>query len=277
MKQTTLDALAASHDAFLVDQFGVLLDGSAAYPWASRALSRLAATGKPVILLSNSGKRSAPNAERLLRLGFAREAFRLVLSSGEAAWLDLAQRGLEPGAAVWLHARDGDTSAVDGLGLRIVDSPDQATLLVLAGSQADVVPMADYAAQLRGAAVRKVPMLCTNPDIEMLTPRGPFPGAGQIAQLYQSLGGPVEWIGKPHPLIYRAAARLLPGIPPGRILCIGDSPAHDVAGGQAAGHATALVRTGLHAGVPDDDLRDLCAHEGGVPDYVIPRFAFQED
>lgn len=277
MKHTTLDALAASHDAFLVDQFGVLLDGSAAYPWAPKALSRLAATGKPVILLSNSGKRSEPNAERLLRLGFARGAFRLVLSSGEAAWLDLAQRGLDPGAAVWLHARDGDTSAVDGLGLRIVDRPDQAALLVLAGSQADVVPMAEYAAQLQDAAARKVPMLCTNPDIEMLTPKGHFPGAGQIARLYQSLGGPVEWIGKPHPLIYRAAARLLPGIPPDRILCIGDSPAHDVAGGRAAGHATALVRTGLHAGVADDDLRALCADEGGVPDYVIPRFAFQED
>ena len=55
MTPTTLPDLAAEYDAFLVDQFGVLLDGSAAYPWATTGLALLAATGNHVILLSTSG------------------------------------------------------------------------------------------------------------------------------------------------------------------------------------------------------------------------------
>ncbi|MCV2865090.1 TIGR01459 family HAD-type hydrolase [Defluviimonas sp. WL0075] len=277
MKPATLKELAARFDAFLVDQFGVLLTGSGAYDFAPAALSRLSSYGKPVILLSNSGKRSAPNEARLTRLGFARGSYLTVMSSGEAAYSALRHRigaDLAPGTAVWVHARDGDQSNVAGLGLVPVDSPADAGLIVLAGSLGDVLTLDDYRALLAPAARRAVPCLCTNPDMEMLTPQGIRFGAGRIARLYEELGGPVEWIGKPHPLIYAEAARLLPGIAPDRILCIGDSPAHDVAGGQAAGYATALVRTGLHAELDDTSRAALCENEGAVPDFVIPCFCF---
>ncbi len=273
MIHTRLEILANAHDAFLVDQFGVLLDGSAAYPGAAAALAFLAATGKPVILLSNSGKRSDPNAARLERLGFRRESYRLVLSSGEAAWRHLSHRAFPPGTKVWLHARDSDTTAVDGLGLTTTDDPSQAALLVLAGSQADRLTLDDYSTLLRPVA-GKVPMLCSNPDIQMLTPQGLRPGAGRIAQLFVELGGTVDLIGKPYPLIYHEARRLLPGIAPDRILCIGDSPAHDIAGGHRVGFTTCLVRTGLHAATPDADLAALClAEAGALPDHILPRFA----
>ncbi len=277
MTPATLDDVAARYDAFLVDQFGVLLDGTGPYPNAPAALARLAATGKPVILLSNSGKRAAPNAARLVSLGFARDSFRLVLSSGEAAWLALDQRigvSLDRGTRVWLHGRDGDQSQIDGLDLVPVAVPAEAGLLLLAGSRGDEMTLADYEALLRPAAMGAVPMLCTNPDLEMLTPVGVRFGAGRIAECYVAIGGRVEWIGKPHPLIYAEAARLLPGIAPDRVLCIGDSPAHDVAGGRAAGHATALVLTGLCAGLSDADLRAHCKTAGAVPDFVLPSFDF---
>lgn len=274
MTPATLPDLIDRHDAFLIDQFGVLLDGKAAYPWAPAALDAVAASGKPVILLSNSGKRSEPNAARLVALGFRRESFRLVLSSGEAAWRHLSHRALPPQTRVWLHARDGDSSAIDGLGLTLTDDPAAADLLILAGSQADRLSLADYRHLLEPAARQGRPMLCTNPDIEMLTPHGTRPGAGRIATLYAGWGGQVDWIGKPHPLIYAEAARLLPGVAPDRILCIGDSPAHDIAGGHAAGHRTCLVRTGLHAGAAEPDLPGLCLSEAGVlPDHVLSRFA----
>jgi len=274
MIRTTLAALAPQFDAFLIDQFGVLLNGSGAYPFASQSLLRLAGWGKPILLLSNSGKRALPNEARLTKLGFARDAYLMVMSSGEAAHSALAHRigaSLPPGAKVWLHARDNDTSAVDGLALTRVDSPQQADLLLLAGSQADRITLADYRAMLAPAAHRQTPLLCTNPDIEMLTPTGTHPGAGAIAQTYADLGSPVEWIGKPHPLIYAEAARRLPGIPAHRILCIGDSPAHDIAGGHTAGHKTALVRTGLHAGLTDAALTALC-NPRAVPDFILPAF-----
>ena len=50
---------------FLVDQFGVLLDGQGVYDHARGVLDELHARGKAVLLISNSGKRSAANAARL--------------------------------------------------------------------------------------------------------------------------------------------------------------------------------------------------------------------
>lgn len=274
---STLPDLARRYDAFLVDQFGVLLDGSGAYPAAPAALSALAATGKPVLMLSNSGKRAAPNAARLVRLGFDVAATRGVLSSGEAAFRrlaeDLAAGRIAPGTPVWLHARDGDTSAVAGLDLTPVPHPDAAGLLVIAGSQGDRLTMDWYRDALGGAAARGVPAFCTNPDLEMLTPEGRAFGAGAIAALYADMGGPVTWIGKPHRPVYDIARDILGRPDPARVLCIGDSPAHDVAGGRGAGMATALVtRTGLHAGQAQDALAALCAAEGAVPDHFIPAF-----
>ena len=73
----------------------------------------------------------------------------------------------------------------------------------------------------------------------------------------------MTWIGKPYPQIYAQAARLIGN--PRRILCIGDSAEHDVAGGRAAGFATLLVLQGVSAG---RDPAALSPH----PDYVMDSF-----
>lgn len=273
MQHTTLEKLAEAHDAFLIDQFGVLLTGSGAYPGAAEALAWLAAQGKQVLLLSNSGKRADANAARLTRLGFARDSYLMVLSSGEVAYRLLARRGLPAGTRVWLHSRDDDQSAIAGLGLECVDSPDTADLLLLAASQADIRTLAEYKALLSLPARRAVPMLCTNPDEQMLTDQGLRPGAGAIAQLYQCLGGTVEWVGKPYPLIYAEASSMLGAVPAEKVLCVGDSPAHDIAGGAGQGFRTALVRTGLYAAIPASQLSALCVTQAGtLPNHVLPRF-----
>ena len=53
--------LAERFDVFILDQFGVLHDGVAPYSGAVETLVRLQELGKRTLLLSNSGKRSAPN------------------------------------------------------------------------------------------------------------------------------------------------------------------------------------------------------------------------
>ena len=276
---TTLRDLADQYDAFLIDQFGVLLDGAGAYENAPWALSELAKTGKPIVILSNSGKRAAPNEARLTRLGFARGDYQTVLSSGEAAYRLLSEMGGDRrgGATpVWLHARDGDQSAIEGLNLRSVASASEADLLILAGSQGDQQGLEWYRAELTPAAQRAVPCYCTNPDLEMLTPQGKAFGAGRIAALYEELGGSVTYIGKPYLQIYQIAGQILGQIAPRGVLCIGDSPAHDVLGGAGAGFSTALVRdTGLHAGADFAHLQEICEGLGARLDHVIPAFDWE--
>ena len=86
MKHTTLENLADEFDAFFIDQFGVLMDASGPYPFAVDAIKRLSKYGKPIVLLSNSGKRAQKNCERLERLGFDLNLFTAVITSGEVAF-----------------------------------------------------------------------------------------------------------------------------------------------------------------------------------------------
>lgn len=258
-------------DHFLLDQFGVLHDGQRAYPGAVETLERLRDAGKQVLLLSNSGKRSAPNEARLVKLGFVPGSWTHFLSSGEVAWRQLNAASEERQRCL-LIARDGDTSAADGLPLDLTASGTDADIVLLSASEGDRYDLDHYRALLAPAAARGVKCLCTNPDKIMLTAVGPRFGAGRIAELYEELGGPVTWIGKPFPQIYAAALELLGHPDPSGVVCVGDSIEHDIAGGAGAGLATALVTTGVLADLDQHGREALFAEHSARPDYLMPAF-----
>ena len=272
----TLQQIADRHDIFLVDQFGVLHDGHTAYPGAIEALEALKVAGATIVLLSNSGRRSQPNEARLVRLGFRPGSWDLFLSSGEVAWRMLTgQDGpalVRPGARLLLLSRESDRSAVDDLDVSLTNRGEAADVILLAGSEADVHPLEWYRELLAPAAERRVPLICSNPDRTMLTPLGPRFGAGRIADLYEELGGTVTWIGKPHPEIYVAALAALGDPDPDRVVGIGDSVEHDVAGAKGVGLSVALVRSGIHAELSDTELAAEFEVRGAWPDYVLPAF-----
>lgn len=265
-----LAAIAARYDAFLIDQFGALHDGRKLYPGALDVLERLHALGKPVVIFTNSGKRNAANRQRVIAMGVRPELFRQVLSSGEVAWT--AIRGAEFGkiGVAFIVGKSGEDYGFDGLELTFAEDAERSELILILGSNAPATSLEDYRSMLRSAASRRIPAICCNPDRQMLTPSGLQPAPGAIAELYEEMGGEVTWIGKPFPQIYRIALKLL-GEPQGnRTLAIGDSIAHDVKGGRGAGLATALVRTGVSAGLGDDALRAAMREEAVEPDWMLP-------
>ena len=268
--------LAGRFDVFVLDQFGVLHDGAAPYPGAVEALLKLKAAGKRILLLSNSGKRSAPNEARLGKLGFQPGSWDHFLSSGEAAWQSL-RRSLRSRAGLrcLLVSRDGDRSAVDGLPLVLAGSGAEADIVLLSASEGDRYDLDHYRRLLAPAAARGVECLCTNPDRVMLTAAGPRFGAGRIADLYAGMGGPVRWIGKPFAAIYATALDMLGNPDPGRVVCVGDSVEHDIAGGQGAGLATVLVTTGILEQASDAQRAKLFAEHGATPDFLLPAFAWR--
>lgn len=266
------DALLDHGDTFLVDQFGTLHDGVRPYPGALRALRLLRAAGKRVALVSNSGKRAAPNQARLAQLGFPPESFDVLLSSGEVAWQHLAGTG-GAGRRCLVLSRGEDGAFLAGLDWRPAETAEEADLVLIAGSEADRRSLDSYRALLAPAASRKVPCLCTNPDRTMLVAGGTAPGAGRIAALYAEMGGPVTWIGKPYPAIYAAALKAL-GVAAGpRVIGVGDSVEHDVAGAHGAGCQAALVLTGIAEGFDDAGLAAETARWHATPELILSRFA----
>lgn len=268
-----LGDVADRFDAFLIDQFGVLRDGTGPYPQAPEALSNLRALGKKIIILSNSGKRSQENAIRLAKLGFDATGWDWFLTSGETAWQMMAAEGSEGGRkACLLISRDDDTSPLQDLPFDRCESGSEADIVLIAASEGDRHDLGHYEWLLAPAARRGVRCLCTNPDKVMLTPSGQAFGAGRIAELYEALGGTVTWIGKPFPAIYDHAKAFLAPMPPERICAIGDSMEHDIAGAHAAGLSTILVETGIHAGATPAERRALYLRHHAEPDYTLPQF-----
>lgn len=273
--RTDLARLAERFDGFLVDQFGVLRDDDGAYAGANAAQLHLKSLGKHIVILSNSGRSGDYNADRLVKLGFDRGGFDRFLTSGDVAHDILAAEtaGNTGGTRCLTISSGGDRNLADRLGFYSVEDAASADIVIISGSEAESISMDDYRAILAPAARRGVPCYCTNPDRHKLTRGGATaPGAGSIALAYQELGGPVRWFGKPHAEIYRHALTLMPGISADRIICIGDSLEHDIAGASGAGLASCLVETGILAGISEAERIRLADHYGARPDFIMPRF-----
>ena len=247
-----LGEIASRFDGMLIDQFGVIHDGQKLYPGTARVLDALHARGIPVAVMTNSGKRAESNRQRLVRMGLPREHFVDAVSSGEVAFSTLTAK------TAFLVGKDGEDYGFEGI--TFVSDPRDAEIILILGSNAPATSIDDYRRMLSGLTL---PAVCCNPDRLMLTPQGLLPAPGAIAALYDEMGGQVTWIGKPYPQIYREAARLIGN--PARILCIGDSAEHDVAGGRNAGFETLLVLQGVSAGHDPATLSPQ-------PDYVMDAF-----
>ena len=254
MRIDHLAEIAGDFDGMLIDQFGVIHDGQALYSGTLRVLSELHERSIPVAVMTNSGKRAAANRERLVRMGVPRQHFIDAISSGEVAFRSLTVK------RAFVIGKDGEDYGFDGI--TFVEHPQDAEVLLILGSNAPKTSLGDYRRMFEGLAI---PAICCNPDKLMLTPQGLMPAPGAIAALYEELGGKVTWIGKPYPEIYREAARLIGN--PRRILCVGDSAEHDVAGGRNAGFATLLVLTGVSAGTDPATIDPQ-------PDYLIENFVW---
>jgi len=268
--------IADQFDLYLVDQYGVLHDGVAAYPGAIDGLARIHSSGRRVIVLTNSGKSAADNQVRLRKLGFADSQFHAVISSGEVG-LQLVRSGaLGPrftiGADACVIGRRGDRYAFSSDDFRLVARPRDAAFLVFAGSDAPRTSLEAYRWMLKTAAEAGVPAICVNPDVTMIRDGQLVAAPGAIARVYEDLGGRVEYVGKPHRAFFVHALAAAAAATAGRAVMIGDSPEHDVRGAKAMGLSTLLVRTGIHQSLAEPELLSLCMACGGTPDFLAATF-----
>lgn len=142
----------------------------------------------------------------------------------------------------------------------------------------------------RGLA-RGIPLLCCNPDKVVVKPDGSqSPCPGVLAAYYEDGGGQVLYSGKPHSQVYQMCLRETIGETgdPSRVVAVGDSLHHDIAGAIAAGIDSVFVTGGVHAeelgiaAVSGEEaassrLAALYANhlpEGTAPTYSVPAFTW---
>jgi len=264
-----LAEIADRYDAIVFDQWGVLHDGTSPYPKAVEAVQGLADKETQLAVLSNSGKRSDINADRIAAIGFG-YAFSVVMTSGEALWRDFDEGRITHARLFAIERAEGD-AATWAAGLDVdFTTIDKAEAVLLMGLPDGATDQA-FADQLARALANTLPIYCSNPD--RLSPRAggqQVVSPGTLAHAYRQNGGEVAFYGKPYLPVFEALQRTLDGQ---RFLMIGDSLEHDIAGGAGAGWDTLLVEGGLYADAfakndPDDVLRDLCAkYDAPRPTY----------
>lgn len=279
--------LADRYQGFILDLWGVIHDGVTAFPHAAMCLDRLRAAGKKTLLVSNAPRPNTAVQVLMRDMGLPESLYSGILTSGEAVraalrrppdvwWATLGER-------VFLVGPDRDRPILDGLPLIAVPSPAEADFVLNTGPDdkrgaSDISAFEDI---LQECLSHGLPMICANPDLEVIRGGVRVLCAGTLALRYQALGGDVRSLGKPDPAIYDHALELL-GIAPERVLVVGDSLRTDIAGATGIGLASCWVLSGVHStclarpdGGFDTEQAEAKARLAGLaPIATIPHFAW---
>ncbi|MCR9221965.1 MAG: TIGR01459 family HAD-type hydrolase [Alphaproteobacteria bacterium] len=261
-----LSAVAEAYGLFVIDQWGVLHDGVKPHPGAVEAMERLRAlserTGARIALLSNSGKRVEASYDRLAAMGFARDLYDLVVTSGEQVHRGLLQRG-RPDAADPFYRDlgprfvgfwwDDDRGILEDAEVEEVSEVEEADFILCSGT--DEGHLDAYRPTLERALACGLPMTCANPDRVSVQPDGTLKMCpGEVAAAYEAMGGRVRWHGKPNREVYDLIRAELDTDAPG--VGIGDSLQHDIQGAVEGGLDSLFIAGGIHR---DDLARPLDA------------------
>jgi HAD superfamily hydrolase (TIGR01459 family) len=279
--------LADRYDGFILDLWGVIHDGVNAFPHAVDCLRRLREAGKRTLLLSNVPR---PNdaAQALMRgMGIPDDLYTDILTSGEAVrralqrppdlwWAELGQRVFHLGP-------QRDRGVIEGLPLTKVAEPGDANFVLNTGPDDHRNPtdMAEFEDVLRDCVRHGLPMICANPDLQVIRGGVRVLCAGSLALRYQELGGDVRSLGKPDPAIYQPVLQSL-DLPVARVLAVGDALHTDIAGAAGVDIAACWVLGGIHGealvdgsgGYDPARTETLARQEGVAPVATIPRFAW---
>lgn len=268
-------ALSARYDAYILDLWGVIHDGSQLYPGVKKTLEELRGLGKRIVFLSNAPRRAAKVERVLNQLGIAPSLYDGVVSSGEAGyqWLASAKHGL--GKRYFYIGPEKDLDVLDGLSFERVVHVEDADFVLNVGFGSEEADDDHHDEELIQAAGRKLPMLCLNPDLEVVKISGErFPCAGVLAHAYERMGGRVVWFGKPHAQVYGSSLEALRPVPPERVLAVGDSLDTDIPGALGVGMDCVLVRGGILKALSERELERRCRAMSLVPTYVLPSFSW---
>ncbi len=262
--------LAARYRGFIVDLWGVVHDGVVPYPGAVDCLTRLREAGKRVVLLSNAPRRAAVAAAGMTAMGIAPDLYTGIVTSGEATHALLRDRDAagfaDLGRRLYHIGPERDRNVFAGLDYAEARAPAEADFVLNTGpddtrTPTDLAPWFDELAACRAAGL---PMVCANPDLEVIRGGARVICAGALALHYASLGGRVLWVGKPDPEVYRPVFAAL-GLPREQVLAVGDALRTDIAGAAAAGVASCWVLGGIHgAELAGPETAEAAARAAGL-------------
>ena len=246
--------ISDKYNLFILDQWGVMHDGHYGYDHAIDAVKHLIYKNKQLIIISNSSKRRISSINRLKDLGFDKNNFIEVMTSGEMIWQELKDFSYKYDFKTKNCFHIFDSSKEDGKDFRIglekfkfIDNIKDADFILACTPFQNTKPI-DYIPILKEALEMNLIMFCANPDfvtVEENNDKNIY-CMGTIADLYDHMGGKVVILGKPSKEIYLKSCKQLDQINKSKTIAVGDSLDHDILGASNFGVDSVLITSGIH-------------------------------
>lgn len=284
--KNNLTDIADAYQYFIFDIWGVIHDGNETYPGVVEIITNLRSQNKKICFLSNAPRRAAKAAQVLEKFGITPNLYDFILTSGEAAYLDLEENQKNNyttyGKNYLYIGPPKDLDLLDGLNYNMVEKAKDADFVINTGFDQDNSTLAEKQPQIDDAIAHQLPMICVNPDMIVVKKNGlEMLCAGVIANEYKRLGGKVKYYGKPYDRVYHIVHQRFHD-KNNAMIAIGDALETDILGARNSGIASALVTGGIlsnrlgitHGQTANQEkLEEICKEHGVYPDFVLPAIA----
>ncbi len=274
----SLTEILSDYDGFLIDLWGVVHDGTVLYDGVSASFDAIANADKRAVILSNAPRRAKRSMQTLEYLGIAPSCYHALVTSGEASFQEITRQ--RRGKRCYYLGPEEDADILNGLPVTFVTNAKEADFVYNIGHRYAFQPLVELKEELETLRWLNVPMVCANPDIDVIKMDGTrYPCAGEIATYYQNIGGQVQYFGKPYPMVYAMARNALELPTDARLLAIGDNLATDITGAQQQGIDSLLVTGGVlrqsayaYGRLNRELLEAEIANSGVTPNFIVEQF-----
>lgn len=233
-----VQAILSMAKTYLLDMDGVLVRGNQPIPGAQDFIQRMIENGNKFAVLTNNPIYTPRDLRHRLRnVGLNVPDGHLFTSAMATAQFLQVQM---PNGSAFVIGESGLTTALHDIGyLFTEDDPDYVILGETTSYSFEAV---SKAVRLVAAGAR---FIATNPDASGPSEKGIEPACGAMAALIEKATGISPYfIGKPNPLMMRAALRFI-GAHSEETVMVGDRMDTDVVSGMESGMETILVLTGV--------------------------------
>ena len=275
-KIKSIEEIINDYDSFIIDQWGVMHDGTFGYEHAFNSINILNSNNKNLFIISNSSKRSKSSIDNLPKLGFKKNSFLNTVTSGEMIWQLLKEKYLDDKNKkncfhIYDKEKEDGLDFRDGLNLNFVEKVEESDLILACTPFVNLQPI-DYIPLLEVAYKKEITMYCANPDFETVessTNNNVF-CMGAIGEIYKKMGGNVIIKGKPDVSIYTETTNQI-NLEKKRTVAIGDSLFHDIQGANNFEIDSVLVKSGIHKDL--NKINNLIKNHQITPTYIIDKFS----
>ena len=271
-KLNNLSDIDDYYDVFLIDLWGVIHNGIAAFDNVIPVLQILKQKKKMVFFITNAPRRSFVISQQLEDFGIEQKLYDKIISSGELTWLSIKEKYQKKNCLIIGPPRD--FHLVEGLDISVVDKDSNVDIILNTGPWGDDDSLENYTDLLDSLAKKKSHMICSNPDKTVVRGENFMICAGLLAEYYEKIGGKVEYYGKPYKQIYEHCFNFFEKKNT-RVLAIGDSLENDIKGANALNFDSLLITDGIHREVNNNNDVDKQKLDGLIktknifPDFFM--------